>query len=230
MNNFKEDLLKENIILDDSTLNNFESFYEMLIKENEKTNLTRITERNDVFYLHFFDSLMVLKGIDLTKEDIKLLDVGAGPGFPSLPLKIAKSELDITIVEATNKKVEFIKKVIESLDLKKINPLHLRGEDFKEKNSFDYATTRAVSTIKEQLPYTIPFLKVGGSLIAMKGELKAKEELDEAKQLLNEIGAKLDKIIPYKVLDRNYCLVIVKKIKPTPNKYPISLHKERRNG
>jgi len=225
--NFKEDLLKENIILSDVQLDNFDKLYNLLVIENEKTNLTRITSKEDVYYLHFYDSLMASLGIKEENKDVKLIDIGAGPGFPSLPLKIGFPSLDITIVEATNKKVEFIKKVISELNLSNINPIHSRAEDFKELNKYDYATTRAVSTIKEQLPYTIPFLKINGCLISMKGELKAQSEIDEAKELLNEIGAKVDRVIKYNVLDRNYCLVIIKKIKPTPKKYPISLHRTK---
>ena len=210
MNNFEKDLLKENINLSEESLNKFEKFYSLLIKENETINLTRITEKDDVYYLHFYDSLMCLKAMDLSKEKIKLLDVGAGPGFPSIPLKIAVSKLDISIVEATNKKVNFINKVIDELGLELIEASHLRAENYTLYNSFDYVTTRAVASIKDQLKYTIPFLKLNGSLIAMKGS-KALEEIDEAKDEIKRLGETIDRVIPYSVMDRNYNLVIIKR-------------------
>ena len=224
MNNFKEDLLKEGINLTDEMTKNFDSFFNLLLNANKTTNLTRITDEESVYYFHFFDSLMVMKALDLTRDDIKLLDVGSGPGFPALPLKIANKNLSISIVEATNKKVEFIKSVISNLNLEKIDVNHTRAEDYDKLNSFDYVTTRAVSTIIEQLPYTIPFLKVGGSLIAMKSQLKADTEIEEADSLLKKIGAKIKKRIKYTVLDRNYELVVIDKIKPTPSTYPKRIH------
>jgi len=224
MNNFIEDLKKEGIILTDEMKKNFDSFFSLLIETNKTTNLTRITDEDSVYYLHFYDSLMVMKAINFTKPDIKLLDVGSGPGFPALPLKIVNENMNISIVEATNKKVEFIKSVISALNLKNIDVNHRRAEDYDKFNTFDYVTTRAVSTINEQLPYTIPFLKIGGSLIAMKGQSKVDLEIEEAKPLLNKIGASIKKRIKYQVLDRSYELVIIEKTKSTPKGYPKRLH------
>ena len=226
--NLKEELLKENIIIDEKMENEFESFYISLIEENKVTNLTRVTEKEDVYYYHFYDSIMCLKAIDTNKKDIQLLDVGSGPGFPGIPLKIVKKDLNLTIVEATNKKIEYIKKNIMNLGLSGIRLFHSRAEDFTEFNKFDYVTTRAVSTIKEQLPYTIPFLKIGGRLISMKGQAKALEEINEAKDLLKKIGARIVDKIDYQVKDRNYCLVVIEKVSPTPSNYPKSLHKKKK--
>ena len=226
MNKFIEDLRKEGINLTDEMLKNFDSFFNLLIETNKTTNLTRIVDKESVYYLHFFDSLMVMKAID-NKEDVKLLDVGSGPGFPALPLKILNKDMYISIVEATNKKVEFIKKVIDELNLKLIDVNHMRAEDYTELNKFDYVTTRAVSTIREQLPYTIPFLKIGGSLISMKGQSKAGEEIKEAEPLLKKIGAEVERRIKYQVLDRSYELIVIKKKKETPKGYPIRLHKTK---
>ena len=226
--NLKEELLKENIIIDEKMENEFESFYISLIEENKVTNLTRVTEKEDVYYYHFYDSIMCLKAIDTNKKDIQLLDVGSGPGFPGIPLKIVKKDLNLTIVEATNKKIEFIKKNTANLGLDGIRLFHSRAEDFTEFNKFDYVTTRAVSTIKEQLPYTIPFLKIGGRLISMKGQAKALEEIHEAKELLKKIGAKIVDKIDYQVKERNYCLVVIEKVSSTPSNYPKSLHKKKK--
>ena len=149
------------------------------------------------------------------------------PGFPSVPIKIVRDDIDLTIVEATNKKVEFIKNNLNNLNINGVRLFHLRAEDFTEFDKYDYVTTRAVSTIKEQLPYTIPFLKINGKLISMKGQARAKEEIEEAKPLLKRIGAKVDSLIEYKVKDRDYVLVVIKKISATPKGYPKALHKKK---
>ena len=129
------------------------------------------------------------------------------------------------MIEATNKKVMFVKEEIEKLHLNNIRINHLRAEDFKEFDTYDYVTLRAVASVKELLPFTIPFLKINGTLIIMKGENKGQEELEEAKSLLNKLNSKVDKIIPYKVLDRNYELILIKKIGKTPKGFPKPIHK-----
>jgi len=228
MNDFMLDLKKNGIELTESMKKDFNLFYTNLINKNKTTNLTRIIKKEDVYYYHFYDSLMVSLAIDKTKKDIKLLDIGSGPGFPGVPLKIYMKDLNLTIVEATNKKIEFIKDTLKLLNIDDVRCIHLRAEDFKELESFDYITTRAVSTIKEQLEYTIPFLKIGGTLIAMKSANKASEEIEESKDLLKEIGAIIKKVINYKVLERDYSLVLIEKIKKTSSKYPKPLHKEKK--
>ena len=222
--NLKEELKKENIIIDEEQEKKLEMFFNFLVEKNNEMNLTRITEKEDVYYYHFYDSIMCLKAI---KEDssIKLLDIGSGPGFPGVPLKIVKDDIDLSIVEATKKKTEFIKENLNNLGIDGVKVYHTRAEDFTMLNSFDYVTTRAVSTIKEQLEYTIPFLKVGGSLISMKGQARADEEIKEAYPLLKKIGARVKEKIDYIVKDRNYTLVVIEKIKETPKGYPKALHK-----
>lgn len=212
MNKFKDDLLKENIILTDEMLHSFSIYYDLLVEENTKYNLTRITTKEEAYYLHFFDSLSVSKGIDFSKDNINILDIGSGPGFPGIPLKIAFPQIKLTIVEATNKKVLFMKKVCETLKLDDVRIFHSRAEGFKEYNKYDYVTLRAVSSIKEQIPYTIPFLKKDGKVISMKGK-KKDEELEDAKNTLIKYNSIVDSIINYNVLDREYSLVIIKRNK-----------------
>ena len=227
VNEFLNDLKEKGIILDETMVSSFSGFYNDLIEKNKITNLTRIVDEKEVYYYHFFDSLMVSLAID--NKEAKLLDIGTGPGFPGIPLKIAFPSLDITMVEATNKKVNFVLEEINNLSFKNIKIYHQRAEDFKGFDEFDYVTLRAVAPFKELLTYTIPFLKVGGRLIAMKSELKAAEEIEEAKPLLKKLNSKLIDVVPYKVLDRNYCLVVIEKIDKTPKGYPKPIHKDK-NG
>ena len=223
VNDFLNDLKEKGIILDETMISSFDRFYNDLIEKNKVVNLTRITNQKEVYYFHFYDSLMVSLAID--KKESKLLDVGTGPGFPGIPLKIAFPNLNITMVEATNKKVNFVNEEIANLNLHNIEILHSRAEDYKEFEKYDYVTLRAVAPLKELLTYTIPFLKINGKLIAMKSELKASEEIEEAETILKKIKAKIVNIIPYKVLDRNYCLIVIEKTGKTPKEYPKPIHK-----
>ena len=186
---FVEDLKKEGIELNNEMISSFDEFFNDLVERNKVTNLTRIVSEKEAYYLHFFDSLMVSKGIE--NFNAKLLDIGCGPGFPSIPLKIVFKDLDISMIEATNKKVMFVEEEIEKLHLNNIRINHLRAEDFKEFDSYDYVTLRAVASIKELLPYTIPFLKIDGTLITMKGENKGKEPVELIVFYIGEKGTPL---------------------------------------
>jgi len=226
MSYFEESLKIHNINLSEDMLHSFEAFYNDLIVENQKYNLTRIVSRDQVYSLHFYDSLMVtLATGDLNGK--KLLDVGSGAGFPGIPLKIAFPQLSITMIEATNKKVNFINQEIEKLHLINARALHLRAEDFKEFNKYDFVTSRAVSSIKEMITYTLPFLKIGGLFVAMKSAAQGFDEAEMSKQLLIELGGKVTQIIPYVVLDHHYVLVVITKINATPSTHPKFIHQEK---
>lgn len=215
MNDFINDLKSNGIELTDEMISSFSTYYKSLIETNKTTNLTRITEEKEVYYLHFYDSLMVSKALPTNKNKLKLLDVGAGAGFPSIPLKIVYPEINLTIVEATNKKVKFLDSIIEELKLSNVRTLHLRAEDFKEYDTYDYVTARAVAELKNLVMSILPLLKIGGSFIAMK-TLSNKEELEEALPIIKDMGGILEKTIPYDVLDRHYVLYSIKKISPSP--------------
>ena len=225
MNDFINSLKAKNIILDETQINMFETFYNDLVERNKTTNLTRITSKEEAYALHFYDSLMVSLAID--NKDAKLLDVGTGPGFPGIPLKIAFKSLDVTMIEATNKKVLFVDEEIKKLGLENVRIIHDRAEDYKEFNYYDYVTLRAVAPLNELIEYTIPFLKIGGRLISMKSSLKADAEINDSKQILKKINAKVVDRIPYQVLDRNYELIVIEKIGSTPKGYPKPIHKEK---
>lgn len=228
MNDFIKSLEKNGIVLTNTQIDMFETFYNDLIERNKTTNLTRITSKEDVFFLHFYDSLMVSLAIE--NKDAKLLDVGTGPGFPGIPLKIAFNQLDVTMIEATNKKVLFVDEEIKKLGLENARIMHLRAEDYKAFDTYDYVTLRAVAPLKELIEYTVPFLKVGGRLISMKSSLKADDEINDSDIILKKIKAKIVKRIPYQVLDRNYELIVIEKTDKTPKGYPKPLHKEKNNG
>lgn len=171
---FIEELKKINIDIDENQLKLLEQFYNLLIEWNEKINLTRITQKEDVYLKHFYDSLTITKVIDLTKVNT-LCDVGTGAGFPGIVLKIMFPNLKITLVDALQKRVNYLNEIIKKLDLKDIEAIHVRGENLKEK--YDVVTSRAVANIEKLLKYTIHLVNDNGVMIAMKGNID--EELTE---------------------------------------------------
>jgi len=213
---FIENLKQINIDFNEQLQKKFEVFYNLLIEENKITNLTRITDIDEVYNLHFYDSLYSSKVMNIKNDEIKVLDIGSGPGFPGLPLAICFPILKVTTIDAVNKKINFQQKVIKELELKNVKPIHTRLEDFKEYDSYDFVVSRALSSLSKQLDLSLPFLKVGGKLIAYKGSLKAQEELDEANELITKLNGKVVSRVKYQVLDRSYELVIIEKIDKTP--------------
>ena len=194
----------------------FIMFYEILIEWNEKINLTSITNFEDVFMKHFYDSLCLVKGTDL--KDQRLLDVGSGAGFPSIPLKIVFGELDITIIDSLNKRIKFLEALIQSLDIK-ARLIHGRVEEHKFRNHYDIVTARAVSNFRVLSELCLPFVKVGGLFIAFKGP-KHKEELEEGQNAIKLLGGKLSKVIEYDVENQQRALIVIDKITSTDKQYP----------
>ena len=209
MFNLKEELKVKGINITDDMINKFDQYFKMLTEYNEHTNITRITDKDDVYALHFYDSLMTSLAFNDTNK--KLLDIGAGAGFPSLPLKIVFDDLDVTMVDSVNKKVIFLDGVINELKLNNIRAIHERIENLKEYNSYDYVVARALSSLKEIIKYSHKYIKDDGEIIALKGMKKSSEEIEEAKDVLKKYKLKVDSIIPYNVLDRNYCLIVIKR-------------------
>ena len=201
----------------------FAAYYEYLIKENLHTNLTRITELNDVYYKHFYDSIILSKYVELKKSSI--LDVGAGAGFPSIPLKIIEDTLDLTIVDSLNKRIKFLTELTEKLELKNCNLIHGRAEELSKDKKYDLVTSRAVARLNILAELTIPYLKKGGYFIAYKS-INYQEELEEAMSAIEELGAKFDSIKEYAISDsETRVLIFIKKIKETKNIYPRSFGK-----
>lgn len=174
---FIEELKKLGIDITEEQLNKLNSFYKLLIEWNKKINLTRITEENEVYLKHFYDSLTIKKVIDL--NDIETLcDVGTGAGFPGIVLKIMYPHLKITLVDSLQKRVNYLNSIIKDLELDNIKAIHSRGEDFKEK--FDVVTARAVANIEKLVTYTMHLVNKDGQLVAMKGNIE--EELTQVVQ------------------------------------------------
>lgn len=217
-------LAEQNIILTDQQKAQFESYFQLLVEWNEKINLTAITEKEEVYLKHFYDSIApILHGL-IANQEIKLLDIGAGAGFPSLPMKILYPQLDVTIIDSLNKRINFLQFLAEELGLEEVHFYHGRAEDFaqdkKFRAQFDIVTARAVARMQVLSELTIPYLKVGGKLLALKAS-NAPEELTEAKNALNLLFSKVEDNISYTLPngDPRY-ITIVEKKKETPNKYP----------
>lgn len=212
-------LLTEYQNLIDKHRNEFEIYFEELVSYNEKVNLTAITEKHDVFTKHFLDSIL---SIDAISEGAKIVDVGTGAGFPSLPIKIVRPDVDITMVDSLNKRVNFLNYICEKLKIKSTN-VHARAEDFAKNNRevFDVAVARAVAKLNTLLEYLLPLVKVGGIVIAYKAS-NVGEEFAEAENAMEILGGKVLKSIRFD-LPNSYGerhLVIIQKIKPTPKEYP----------
>lgn len=210
-----------------SALAKLEQYYEYLIKENQVMNLTAITDREAVYARHFLDSLAILKTGPLAGAT--LLDVGAGAGFPSLPLKIFVPELKVTIIEATKKKIEFLKRLLGILDIADVELLALRAEAYAGRERFDIVTARAVAALNELAELCLPFTKVGGRFIAMKAT-GYEAELETAMTAISKLGGRFESVIPYQIApDRTHVLIVIRKQKPTPTIYPRAFGKIKKN-
>jgi len=210
--------------LTDRQKEQYERYFELLVEWNEKINLTAITDKEEVYLKHFYDSIApILQGL-IENQPIRLLDIGAGAGFPSLPMKILFPELDVTIIDSLNKRINFLHLLAEELGLDGVHFYHGRAEDFAQDKAFraqfDLVTARAVARMQVLSELTIPYLKVGGRLLALKAS-NAPEELEEAKTALNLLFSKVEDNLQYALPngDPRYITVVEKK-KETPNKYP----------
>lgn len=222
---FSEELeIKAKQIEIELTKEKIEKYYNymnLLLEWNEKINLTAIIEPREIILKHFVDSLTIAKYI---KDDEKLIDVGTGAGFPGIPLSIVKENTDIVLLDSLNKRINFLEEVKENLKLENITTIHGRAEEFgknkNEREKYDIATSRAVASLNILLEYLLPLVKVGGRAICMKGSNI--EEIENAKNALEILGGKIEKIeeitLPNSDIKRN--IIIVKKVKNTPSKYP----------
>lgn len=211
--------INNQIKLINDNLRTFQKYFESLVSYNEKVNLTAITEKEQVFDKHFLDSILP---IDEIKLNAKIVDVGTGAGFPSLPIKIVRPDVDLTMVDSLNKRVNFLNEITQELKINTTN-IHSRAEDFAKTNreKFNVAVARAVARLNTLLEYLLPLVKVGGIVLAYKGS-SFKEEIDEAKNAMAVLGGEYEKTLHFELPnnegERN--IIVIKKIKQTPKQYP----------
>lgn len=223
--------LKNDITLSTEAVDQLDFYADQLVQWNEKINLTAITDPDEIVYKHFLDSLMLLKYVDIP-SGASLIDVGTGAGFPGLVLKIARPDLNITLLDGTNKRLKVIADIEHKLGLT-TKILHLRAEEGGRKpelrESFDFATARAVTSMRTLSELCLCYVKKNGYFTPMKGKDITKE-LQEATHSISVNGGTIKKVIPYNIGeagDRN--VVIVQKTKNTPNKYPRPMAKIKKN-
>ncbi|MBQ8394915.1 MAG: 16S rRNA (guanine(527)-N(7))-methyltransferase RsmG [Clostridia bacterium] len=207
-----------------------ETFREMLLEYNQRYNLTTILEEKDVYYKHFLDSAA---GMDLFKKNARVAEIGSGAGFPSMVLKILRDDLFFDLFESVGKKCEFLRAVVDKLDLKGVHIYNLRAEDAakdgKFRERYDFVTARAVARMNTLSEYCLPFVKVGGAFVAYKSSDTT--EIKEAESAYKILGGKLKAVYEY-ALPEGYgdrVLAVVEKVKPTPSRYPRGQGKERKN-
>lgn len=219
--------------LTEDQISAFNKYYELLYEWNKKINLTAITEPKDVAIKHMVDSLSCFKA-DLFKENTSLIDVGTGAGFPGLPLKIFYPSLKLTLLDSLNKRVKFLQLVVDELGLKDVEVIHARSEEAarnkKYREKFDLATARAVARLPIICEYCLPFVKDGGTFIALKGR-QYEEEATQAQKAIKVLGGEISDIMPVKLpeIDDKRAVIYIKKIKSTPKTYPRKAGTPERN-
>ncbi|MFJ7725844.1 16S rRNA (guanine(527)-N(7))-methyltransferase RsmG [Neobacillus sp. NPDC097160] len=221
---FTENLHEKGITLSEKQLDQFETYFTTLVEWNEKMNLTAITEKAEVYLKHFYDSITASFYFDFSKP-FHLCDVGAGAGFPSIPLKIVYPHIEVTIVDSLNKRISFLNHLATVLQLENVHFVHDRAETFgvnpAYRESFEVVTARAVARMSVLSEFCLPLAKVGGHFIAMKA-LHAKDELEMGQKAITTLGGKVEKVftftLPREDSERN--ILIIKKEKQTPKKYP----------
>lgn len=221
-----KNLLKEQcdefgIDLSDKQIKQFTDYYDLLIEWNKKINLTRITEPEEVVTKHFADSLTLLKYCDIPKG-ARIIDVGTGAGFPGIPLKIARSDIELTLLDSLNKRLTFLKEVCRKTEIS-AEFVHSRAEDGAKNNEFrekfDISVSRAVARLNVLAEYCLPYVKPKGQFLAMKGP-ELNEELTEAQEAIKILGGKVGKVEEFSLKGSGRTIAVIDKVKTTPGKYP----------
>ena len=214
-----------NMPLTDQQYLQFDTYRDMVIEKNKVMNLTAITDPEEFALKHFADSLSLLTVSDLITEGASVIDVGTGAGFPSVPIKIARPDIKLTLLDSLAKRIRFLDEVIESIKLDAVTTIHSRAEEGSRKpelrDSFDIALSRAVANLSTLTEYCLPYVKVGGYFISYKSD-EVDEELASSKHAISVLGGKLEDTISLTLADSdiNRRFIIIKKIKPTPKAYP----------
>ena len=220
----KEKMDLYHIDIDEYKIKQFKTFYEMLMEKNKYMNLTAITEEDEVIEKHFIDSLSCSRVIELEKIS-SCIDVGTGAGFPGIPLKIMYPDLHFVLVDSLNKRINFLKEVVEELGLKEIDLYHGRAEDLARKpalrGKFDLCVSRAVAHLSVLSEYCIPFLKVNGIFVSYKAG-KGMDEIEESQTCLKKLFSRVEHIEEFRLEEDHgeRLLIKIKKQKPTPKIYP----------
>ena len=223
MKYLRECAKKLNIELSEEQLEQYQVFYEMLIETNKVMNLTAITEKKEVIVKHFLDSIAISRYVDVSHS--KIIDIGTGAGFPGVPLKILYPECEITMLDSLNKRIQFINKVVDVLNLKKVQAVHARAEDYAHdrqyRQQYDYAVSRAVANLSTLSEYCLPFVKVGGQFISYKSG-NIEEELQNSKSAIFLCGGKLDRVEHFRLeeADSDRTFVLIDKKSNTAKQYP----------
>ena len=224
---FREEVFKLDVKLTSTMEEQFKEYFAFLVEKNQVMNLTAITEEEEVYRKHFLDSLELLQVLkDMPKYT--LCDVGSGAGFPSIPLAIVQDQVEVTIIDALNKRIGFLKELVQKLNVNNVEAIHSRAEDYAKikRESFDVVTARAVARLNVLSELCLPLTKVGGLFLAMKGS-SGEEELRESKKAIELLGGSILKTISFTLPDEQEQrqIIVIKKIKPTPAKYPRSFSK-----
>ena len=228
LNTLKEGLPQLGLELSDEICNQLCDFGRAMVKQNEVMNLTGITEDAPVAKLHLLDSLTVMSCADL--EGKTLIDVGCGAGFPGVPLSIACPGAKVTLLDSLAKRMNWLETVLPQLGVKNAECITARAEEAvaTRRESYDFATSRAVARLNILLELTAPYVKVGGAVLAMKGAA-AKEELEEAKSAIGKLGLKIEQVREFPVDGTSHGVIVLRKVSPTPAKYPRRFAKIKQN-
>lgn len=222
-----------NVGFNEEAISRFKDYKELLKEWNEKINLTAITDDDEIDIKHFLDSIMP-NMMDIFQGNKKIIDIGTGAGFPGIPLKIVNDGLDVTLLDSLNKRINFLNLVIEELKLKDIRAIHARAEELSRKKEYreeyDICISRAVASLNTLSEYCMPFVKKGGYFISMKGP-EVEEELKMSQRAIELLGGEVIecRINNIPGSDINHSLIVIKKTKNTPDKYPRGGGKPRKN-
>lgn len=226
LDKFYKDLEYLDISLSEKQIGQFLKYYELLVEWNSFMNLTAITDFDEVLKKHFIDSLSLVKAYEKIKtEKVKVIDIGTGAGFPGVPLKIAFPQIELTLLDSLNKRINFLKEVAGQLELENITYIHGRAEDFAkpsmEREKHDICVSRAVANLSTLSELCLPYVKVGGEFISYKSE-KIVEEAAAASRAIDLLGGKIEKQVEFQLPDSDIYrnLFVIKKEKITPKKYP----------
>lgn len=227
---FIKSLKELGIVATEEQLNNLKIYADFLLEYNEHTNLTAIKDLDSVYLKHFYDSLTLIKAIDLNNIN-SMVDIGTGAGFPGMVIKIMFPHIKVILIDSNNKKINFLKELIKKLNLKNIETLNTRSEEYALTNldKYDLVTARAVSAMPILTEISLPLVKVGGYFIPLKSSIE--EELDMAKDIINKLNGKLEDIISFSLPFENSVrnIVKIKKVDITPNGYPRSYDKIKKS-